>query len=336
MEVKEVAKSEVPVMLAEYMELVIHQLREEKKYAAVHTYRSTLNSFTAFAVEKGADLSVGTVFTPGRLIAYETWLRQRGVKWNTVSTYMRTLKAVYNRLYEPGMLGHNPKLFDGVYTKVDSLTKRAVTEEQMGILLATDFEALPEELRSVLAYFLLMFYFRGMPHIDFAYLHKQDVDGDKIGYCRHKTGRRITVRIPREAAALFETYRDKTPASPYLFPVFEGKLPQDDGELYNYYQRALRRFNKKLAKVAALLLPGTKLSSYTARHTWATLARYRGINPSIISQALGHSSIKVTETYFKPFADEKVDRANDELIGRVIKGRNKREIGLRYAPLNVF
>lgn len=142
--------------------------------------------------------------------------------------------------------------------------------------------------------------------------------------CRHKTGRQITVRIPREAVALFEACRDTNTNSPYLFPMLDAKKLKDDEKLYACYQQALRRFNKKLAKLAALLLPGTTLSSYTPRHTWATLAFYQGISTGIICKALGHSSIKVTETYLKPFEDEKVDVANDELIISVIKvGKEK-------------
>ena len=76
----------------------------------------------------------------------------------------------------------------------------------------------------------------------------------------------------------------------------------------------MRKFNRLLKKMAELLLPDVKLSSYTPRHTWATLAFHAGIPIGIISKALGHSSIKVTETYLKPFENEKVDAANDGLI----------------------
>lgn len=272
--------------------------------------------------EEEPDLSVDTVFTPGRLKSYEVWLRQRGKKWNTVSTYMRTLQAVYNRLYPPGCFGHNPKLFDAVYTKVESLTKRALTMQEANILMAADFEMLPEEVRCALAYFLLMIYFRGMPFIDLAYLRKQDLQGDYIVYCRHKTGRQITVHIPREAKALFEQFRDRNPKSTYLFSILDEKL-KDDAAVYEYYLQALRRFNKQLQVVAAMLLPGVKLSSYTPRHTWATLAFHNGVPIGVISKALGHSSIKVTETYLKPFEDKKVDAANDELLDLVANWNEK-------------
>lgn len=357
------AKEEKILTLAEFIASAIVQLKAEKKNPSVRTYTSTKNSFMAFAREEkkletpkggeeglrngaegvpeemvspdsmegvpgeASDLSLTAVFSAGRLKAYETWLRGRGREWGTVSTYMRTLQAVYNRYCEPGTVGHNPKLFDGVYTKVESHTKRALDEEQMGTMLAADFEALPEGVRCSLAYFLLMFLFRGMPFIDLAYLRKQDLKGNNIVYCRHKTGRQIIVRIPQEAKELFEQFRNQNSVSPYLFPILDEKL-RDAGQLYEQYLQALRRFNRQLRVVAKLLLPDVKLSSYTPRHTWATLAFHHNVSIGVISKALGHSSIKVTETYLKPFEDEKVDAANDELIVTVVGKKNGFKEGL--------
>lgn len=328
--------------LSEVMLPIIEQLSRDKKFSAVRTYSCVLRSFTKFVAEVSEEtlsvtgiqeadapfvscLMVGEVFQAGRLKEYEGWMRGRKLSWNTVSTYMRTLHAVYNRLVAPGTMGHNPKLFDDVYTKVESRTKRALTNEQMHTLLSADINTLPEPLQCVLAYFLLTFFFRGMPFIDLAHLQKRDVKGDTITYCRHKTGCQITLRIPREAQALLKKCRSANSDSIYLFPILNAEkgqdenLKKDEETLYNRYLRALRNYNKQLTKVAALLLPDAKLSSYTPRHTWATLAFYRGTSVGIISKALGHSSSKVTEIYLKPFEDEKVDAANDELIAMLMK-----------------
>lgn len=313
------------VHLSPYMKSVIERLTADKKRPAVHTYNATLNSFTKFFGGQGTEeMLVTDVFTAGKLKEYEAWLRSRNASWNTVSTYMRVLKAVYNRLVEAKRLTYDARLFDSVYTKVEAQSKRSLTEEQMNTLLHTDFEKLPEDVQNVLAYFLLMFLFRGMPFIDMAYLRKQDLKEHCITYCRHKTGKKMVVRIPHEATALFEKCRNKKTDSGYPFPILD-ETTENDKKLYKNYRQALRTFNRKLAKMAALLLPGTNISSYTARHTWATLAFYSGIPIGIISKALGHSSIKVTETYLKPFENEKVDAANDELIMSVVK-RSKEKI----------
>ena len=323
MNVKDMTKDKDQISLTDCMALVIDRLKEEKKHPSVHTYTCTLRSYTKFSGNEA--ISVKEVFTPGKLKEYQDWLRQKGKSWNTVSTYMRILRAIYNRISPPGSLEHDPQLFDGVYTKVESLSKRALTGKQMQTLMATDPDTLPEELKAVLAYFLLMFLFRGMPFIDLAYLRKGDLKNDTIIYCRHKTGKQMTVRIPREAAELLKRFTNKNPDSPYLFSILNGKL-KDEWKLYRCYLEALRNFNKKLEKIGQYLLPGIKLSSYTARHTWATLAFHLGMPLGIISEALGHSSIRVTETYLKPFEREKVDKANNRLISAIMQPKVKNTI----------
>ena len=229
--------------LPAYMQAVIEGLEEKKKYAAVHTYQCTLNSYTRFAGGEGTPMPMEEVFSAGRLKGYEEWLvRVNERSWNTVSTYMRTLRAVYNRISPPGSAGHDPKLFADVHTKVESRTKRALTGRQAHALMNADFATLPEEQRRVLAYFLLMFLFRGMPFIDLAHLRKKDVRGGVIVYQRHKTGRQITVRIPKEAVPLMKRFRGTGDESVYLFPILPG-AKEEGRELYRSYLLALREFN---------------------------------------------------------------------------------------------
>ena len=315
MNTERIEKDDGRLDLSQYMTKVIDELKEDRRYPAVHTYTSTLHSFAKFSC--GA-MPVNDVFTPGRLKAYEDWLLQRRLSWNTISTYMRTLQAVYNRLSPPGTLEHNAKLFDDVYTKVKSQTKRALTEEQMGRLMHTGLAVPCKEPQRAQAYFLLMFLLRGMPFIDLAHLRKRDMRDGRIVYRRHKTGKQISLRIPREALPLLKEFKDKDDTSLYLFPILND-APEGEDALYGYYQKALRNFNKMLEALAKRLLPGIKISSYTARHTWATLAYHLGMPVGIICQALGHSSVRVTETYLKPFENEKVDKANRKLISTIGK-----------------
>lgn len=135
----------------------------------------------------------------------------------------------------------------------------------MRLLLGADISLLPEDMGRTLAYFLLMFLFRGMPFIDLAHLRKRDVQGNVIVYCRHKTGRQMTVRIPKEAVPLMKKFADKRPNSIYLFPILDSSLG-NGAVLHRCYLDALRSFNGRLMKVASVLLPGVKLSSYTAKH----------------------------------------------------------------------
>ena len=309
-----------------YIPEVIGMLKREGKFPAMHVYACTLRSYEKFCAEERhpknttASLSMQEIFTPERLKEYEDWLAGQQSSPNTISTYMRTLQAVYNRWMSPGIEGYNPVLFKDVYTKVESRTKRALTAEQMEQLRNTDFSVLTLRQQQVLTYFLLMFMLRGMPFIDLAHLRKSDLRNRRITYRRHKTGKLMVVDVPPDAMRLLQKYRDKTD-SEYLFPLLHGGLFME--EHHHRYQETLRHFNRELARLMKQLLPGVSVSSYTARHTWATLAYHSGVPVGLISQSLGHSSIRVTMTYLKPFDAEVIDRINRQVISLVKKSKKK-------------
>ena len=311
-----------------YIPEVIGMLKREGKFPAMHAYACTLRSYEKFCAEERhpknttASLSMQEIFTPERLKEYEDWLAGQQSSPNTISTYMRTLQAVYNRWMSPGIEGYNPVLFKDVYTKVESRTKRALTAEQMEQLRNTDFSVLTLRQQQVLTYFLLMFMLRGMPFIDLAHLRKSDLRNRRITYRRHKTGKLMVVDVPPDAMRLLQKYRDKTD-SEYLFPLLHGGLFME--EHHHRYQETLRHFNRELARLMKQLLPGVSVSSYTARHTWATLAYHSGVPVGLISQSLGHSSIRVTMTYLKPFDAEVIDRINRQVISLVKKSKKKKD-----------
>ena len=139
-----------------------------------------------------------------------------------------------------------------------------------------------------------------MPFADLARLRKCDFKDGVITYCRQKTGRQIRVHVTAEAAELIRQCADRRTGSPYLL-----------------------NFNRKLKLLATALGLRGKLSSYTARHTWATTAFHTKVTVGVISNALGHSSVKVTETYLKTFENEALDKANKKIIAYVKKCGNR-------------
>lgn len=339
--------------LSHYVLKVVDLLEENNQFSAAHTCSSALTSITGFLGSES--VPIHEAYTAEILKAYQSWLMERESAPNTISTYMRSLKAVYNRWTPPGTVDHNPTLFKDVNTRVESPTKRALTPKQMNELESTDFNRLTEEQQHTLAYFLLMFMLRGMPFIDLAHLRKTDMQGRTIVYTRHKTDRPIIVDVPTEAMRLIRKFKDRTD-SVYLFPILEDKRnadketdstkPNDNGKgdniksgngkdsnrkqkesrkQYDHYQAALRKFNRSLGALMKELLPGVKVSSYTARHTWATLAYHIGVPVEKISQSMGHSSILVTMAYLKPFDHEMIDKINRQVLSFVkqCKWKNK-------------
>lgn len=163
--------------------------------------------------------------------------------------------------------------------------------------------------------FVLMFLLRGLPFVDLAYLRKSDLHDNVITYRRRKTGRPLAVTLTPKAMRILKRYMSRDSSSPYLFPILSSR--EGTKEAYREYQLALRSFNRQLMLLGEILGLSDRLSSYTARHTWATTAYHCEIHPGIISEAMGHSSITVTETYLKPFQNKKIDEANKRVVNFV-------------------
>lgn len=306
----------------EFMSMTIKDLKEEKRYGTAHIYQSTFNAFSEFC--KSPVIYFHQI-NRATLKHFETHLRDKQLRWNTVSTYMRTLRATYNKAVEQRWTQKKNSLFDHVYTGVKSETKRALEVEDMNKLLCgTPSKELPEDLSLCRIWTNLMFQFRGMPFVDLVFLHKSDLQGNILSYRRQKTGTEMRVDVPPAAMELIGKYRNKNPHSPYLFPILSGN---NQGEqLYIEYQRALRTYNYNLGRLAKLCGVTSKVSSYTARHTWATLAKYCNFSEQLISEAFGHSSIKVTEGYMKSFKNEAIKKANDAII-RYVTSNGKKIVG---------
>ena len=96
--------------------------------------------------------------------------------------------------------------------------------------------------------------------------------------------------------------QDALPDCPdYLFDILRGDKKRKDERAYREYQSALRRFNNNLRELARKLYLKSPVTSYTFRHSWATTAKYRGVSIEMISESLGHKSIKTTQIYLKGF-----------------------------------
>ena len=294
-----------------FMKQVAKGLQMGGNFGTAHVYRSSLNAIIAYR-GKG-DFTFNEV-TPEWIKGFEIHLRGRGCSWNTVSTYLRTFRAVYNRAVDCRGAVYVPHLFRSVYTGTRADRKRALDTEDMQKVFTKlpQSSAVTSDIRRAQELFVLMFLLRGLPFVDLAYLRKSDLHNNVITYRRRKTGRPLSVTLTSEAMSILKRYMNRDVSSPYLFPLLNSR--EGTKEAYHEYQLALRNFNRQLMLLGEMLGLGDKLSSYTARHTWATTAYYCEIHPGVISEAMGHSSITVTETYLKPFQNKKIDEANKKVV----------------------
>mgnify|MGYP000466718956 CR=1 FL=1 len=303
-----------------FMKQVAEELRMGGNFGTAHVYRSSINAIIAYHGE--GDFSFDEV-TPEWLKGFEVHLRGRGCSWNTVSTYLRTFRAVYNRAVNSRMVIYTPHLFRSVYTGTRADRKKSLETSDISYLVRQTEMSIQEtnylsQNQQTKVFFVLMFMLRGIPFVDLAYLHKRDLQGNVLSYRRRKTGRALTVMLTPEVMQLVRLVADRNMDSPYLFPILQSE--EGSEAAYREYQSALRGFNRRLSTLKQSIGMKSALSTYAARHTWATMAYHCEIHPGIISEAMGHSSIAVTETYLKPFSNKKIDEANRIVISFVKSG----------------
>ena len=290
-------------------ELYIGRLRKEGRHSTAHVYKNALFSFCKFC---GISNVSFRQVTRERLRLYGQYLCECGLKPNTVSTYMRMLRSIYNRGVEAGNASYVPRLFGDVYTGVDVRQKKALPAAELLKLLYEDPKS--ERLRRTQAIAALMFQFCGMSFADLAHLEKSSLDSNVLRYNRVKTKTPMSVEVLDSAKEMIEQLRNKQESLPdcpdYLFDILRGDKKRKDVASYREYQSALRRFNNSLKDLARVLHLKSPVSSYTFRHSWATTAKYRGVSIEMISESLGHKSIKTTQIYLKGFGLEERTKVN--------------------------
>lgn len=303
----------------------IQNLQDEGRHATAHVYKNAVLSFSKFC---GTSAIAFGQITRDSLRRYGQHLQEQGRKLNTVSTYMRMLRSIYNRGVEAGVARFIPRLFRDVYTGVDVRQKKALPPNELHILLYQ----LPQSdhLRRTQTIARLMFQFCGMPFADFAHLEKTALEQGVLRYNRIKTGTPVSLEILDASKEGIERLRNtdapKEGCPDYLFSILKGDKNRKEKEGYIEYQSALRRFNNQLKCLSKELHLQSNITSYTIRHSWATNAQYRGISIEMIGESLGHKSIKTTQTYLKGFGLEKRTEAN-KLNCYYIESYNRRTKG---------
>lgn len=287
-----------------FMEQEIDLKSRSGKYGTAKTYRTSLSNFSRFAIETGC---MGCRLTGVMIEDYQSWMIGRGVGNNTISFYMRTLRAVYMRMVRAG-LAENVNPFVNVYTGVAKTRKRAISSADMKRVKSLDLSG-DKSLEFVRDMFLLSFYLVGISFVDMAFLKKSDVRSGVISYCRAKTGQRISVGVNGKISGMLKKYASAG-ESPYLLPI----IKDYKGDARKQYLTALRNANKKLKKIGEMAGLHANLTTYTSRHSWASIAKFKNVQLSTISDALGHQSEATTRIYLASLDTSLVDKANDLIL----------------------
>lgn len=307
-----------PVSFTKFMSSTIASMEANGRWSTARVYAAALRSVTEFI--GGGELFFGAL-TPQFLKRFEAYLRDKQRKWNTVSTYLRMLRATYNRGVDEKLTAPISRLFKTVYTGVKREQKQALTPNQMHRLIyAPACQPLTAEQEESRQWVRMMFELQGMPFVDLANLRHSDLHAEKrlLTCHRRKTGTPLEITLSADMMKWIERHRNTNrEASPYLFNILRKGM--DSAEGYREYQQLLSNLNYNIQNVATIQGVNVHVSSYIARHTWATLAKYCKIPEGMISDALGHTSVKTTQIYLKSFEGSTLKRANSKVV-RLVQG----------------
>lgn len=286
-----------------FMKRTIKHMQEMNMEGTSEAYAYALNSLNTFL--HGNDIPIDGI-TEEFVKKYETWLKERKISLNTISFYMRILRATYNRAVE-NKLTNQAYPFKHVYVGVAKTTKRAIASQ--AIKKIKQLEISPKSTLDLARdIFLFSFYTRGMSFVDIAYLRQSNLCNGTLTYHRRKTGQRIRVKWERCMQDIVNKHH--TPGSPFLLPL----IHHENGDVRKQYRNALHLINYKLKRISAMAGLPIRLSMYVARHSWASIAKNKRIPISVISEGMGHDSELTTRIYLASFDDSIIDNANRLII----------------------
>lgn len=282
---------------------LVEQLKQIGRRCTAETYTTTINSFARF--RKKRDIFLDDMDSE-LMTAYETYLKSIDICPNSISFYMRNLRAIYNRAVDKELtVQRHP--FKHVYTGIDKTIKRAVPLNVIRQIRDLDLSLYPvmDYARDI---FMFSFYTRGMSFVDMAFLKKKDLQNGILSYRRHKTHQQLFIKWEKPMQELIDKY--DTTVSPYLLPIIKCNGKDERRQ----YKNEAHRINNNLKKIGKRLGLGIPLTTYVARHGWASIAKSKNIPIATISEAMGHDSETTTRIYLASLDTSVVDKANSLIL----------------------
>ena len=241
---------------------------------------------------------------------FARWLQDNGANTNGIAHHMRNLRAVFNFALEEDVTNNYP--FRKYRIRTEQTRKRDMTIEQLRQL--RDYPCEPFQKKYVDMFFL-MFYLCGINAGDLFLLKDENIRNGRIEYYRQKTNKYYSIKIEPEAEHIINIYKGKN----WLLDMMDTNVD---------YSQPLKRMNQQLKKIGMDYHDGGKwtgtplfpdLSSYYARHSWASIAAEVDVPMDVIAQALGHATPYSTTDIYVNRRLKKIDEANRNVINYLNK-----------------
>lgn len=289
----------------------INELKEENRLGTAASYRDAKTSLEKFK----KDLTFADV-TPRFLKRYEREMINQGKSISTVGIYLRSLRAIFNKqnidrsIYPFGKNKYTiPK---------GRNIKKALNSKEIAKIFhyQAPEKSMTEKARD---YWIFLYLGNGMNVKDFCNLKWKNIDGDMLRYYREKTkdstreSKEIEVSLKPQAKTIINKWGVRTISKDnYIFPHFENDMtPEKKRRVYKQVNRNINKYMKRIAKDVGINKPVT---TYYARHSFATALKRSNVSTEMISELLGHSSLEVTKNYLAGFEKEQIKKQTDVLI----------------------
>lgn len=294
--------------VGEYYLTYIQNLKKEKRIRYAGMLEVSYNSFIKF--NKHLDIPFSDIDVAW-LKKYELWMKEQNLSVSTISTRVRHLRAVFNLAIAEHFIKNDCYPFRNYkVSKLNKQTpKRAIAKKDvmriMGYQGKSEMECLAIDV------FVFSYLNAGINFIDIAKLKHSNIVESHLIYNREKTKKLINVPLQPKALEIIAKYQSDK--SPYLFPILS-PFHKTEVQIANRLHKVLAKVNKHLKEIGEKLNLPIPLTTYVARHSYATVLKRAGVSTSIISESLGHSSERVTQIYLDSFDNEQIDEAMKSLF----------------------
>lgn len=288
------------------------QAEKKEQMLRMGTAKTYVNAYWRFRDFRNGMVLTFDELTPDMIERYDAWLRNRSLRTNSIRFYLRTLNTLLHKAVVEGLLEPDRRLFSRVRLSYIPTIKRAISEHELKAIAQL---SLPRDSSMALArdIFMFSFYTRGMSFIDMAFLKKTDLKGRLLEYCRKKTNQHLSVAWEQALQTIVDRYAHLTQNTSYLLPIIRA----EDGTEYQQYRRMHENVNRALRIIGERAGLRIRLTTYVARHTWASIARNMNFSIAIISEGMGHRSYRTTQVYLDSIGTSRINDANRQIIRRI-------------------
>lgn len=292
--------------LLEYCSDVVNDLKKSNRIGNARVYKTLYNSLSTYLDSKDQVLKD---INHRWLISYETWYLSKGNSLNGLSVHMRTLRALINRAIKNKLLSKENYAFENYTIKSEKTQKRAIANEDL--LKIKAYNPTTKQKKRAKDYFLMSFYLMGASFIDLAFLKMENIVNGRVNYRRKKTGQLHSIKISPALQTILDKYIRGKSDDDFVLNV----INSDVAAIQHLQARdELKRYNKRLKEIGLECGIKQTLTSYVARHSFATIAKFKDVPIPVISQALGHEDTKTTQIYLAQFGDDMMDKFNEMII----------------------